>query len=169
MAVASEAIPVRATKKTERFSAILIPMSRTCPALSAYSTCSVRGFPKSLTSRAPATLKRSFIRVPRSAFSDICSCVRDASRLPMTRAGRMKKGTSARAPSVRGHDRVSIVPTMTTSEMALLTTFWSTEVKACWAPMTSLLSRVTRAPVWARVKNATGWRSTWPKTSARRS
>ncbi len=58
---------------------------------------------------------------------------------------------------------------MTTSEMALLTTFESTEVKACWAPMTSLLRRVTRAPVWARVKNATGWRSTWPKTSVRRS
>ena len=53
--------------------------------------------------------------------------------------------------------------------MALLTTLDSTEVKACWAPMTSLPSRVTRAPVWARVKKATGWRSTCENTWVRRS
>ena len=53
--------------------------------------------------------------------------------------------------------------------MALLTTLESTEVNACCAPMTSLPRRVTRAPVWARVKKATGCRSTWPKTSVRRS
>ena len=55
-----------------------------------------------------------------------------------------------------------------TSDTALLTTLDSTDVKACWAPMTSLLSRLTSAPVWARVKKAIGWRSTWEKTSARR-
>ena len=43
------------------------------------------------------------------------------------------------------------------------------EVKACWAPMTSLLSREMSAPVWVRVKNATGIRCTWAKTSERRS
>ena len=37
--------------------------------------------------------------------------------------------------------------TMNTSETTLLTTPESVEVKACWAPMTSLLSRLTRAPV----------------------
>ena len=51
----------------------------------------------------------------------------------------------------------------------MLTTLESTEVNACWAPMTSLLSRETRAPVWARVKNAIGWRMTWAKTWVRRS
>ena len=35
--------------------------------------------------------------------------------------------------------------------------------------MTSELSRLTSEPVWARVKNAIGWRSTWPNTSVRRS
>ena len=29
-------------------------------------------------------------------------------------------------------------------------------VKACWAPITSLLSRLMRAPVWVRVKKAMG-------------
>ena len=37
---------------------------------------------------------------------------------------------------------------MRLSETALLTTLDRTLVNACWAPMTSLLSRPTRAPVW---------------------
>ena len=41
----------------------------------------------------------------------------------------------------------------------------SVEVNACWAPITSLLSRETSAPVWVRVKNATGIRCTCSKTS----
>ncbi len=52
---------------------------------------------------------------------------------------------------------------------ALQATDDRTDVNACWAPMTSELSRVTRAPVWARVKKATGWRWTWAKTWVRRS
>ena len=34
-------------------------------------------------------------------------------------------------------------------------------MNACWAPITSVLSRLTSAPVWVRVKNATGIRWTW--------
>ena len=56
-----------------------------------------------------------------------------------------------------------------TRETPFDTTPDSVEVKACWAPMTSLFSRDTRAPVWARVKNAIGWRWTCPNTSVRRS
>ena len=40
---------------------------------------------------------------------------------------------------------------------------------ADWAPMTSLLSRLTSAPVRVRVKNATGIRCTCSKTARRRS
>ena len=58
---------------------------------------------------------------------------------------------------------------MTTTPIELPTTLDSIEVNACWAPMTSVLSRLTSAPVWARVKKAIGWRSTWAKTSVRRS
>jgi hypothetical protein len=43
---------VRATKKTVRLRAILMPMSRTLPARSAYCWSSMAGRPKSLTSRA---------------------------------------------------------------------------------------------------------------------
>ena len=53
--------------------------------------------------------------------------------------------------------------------MALLSTLASVEVTADCAPITSLLSRLTSAPVRVRVKNATGIRWTWPYTTLRRS
>ena len=87
----------------------------------------------------------------------------------MKRAGRRKNGTSASEATVSCHDSDAIAAMMSTRETALLTTLLRTDVKACWAPITSLPSRVTRAPVWARVKKAMGWRRTWPKTSVRRS
>ncbi len=45
----------------------------------------------------------------------------------------------------------------------------STSVKASWAPVTSLLRRLTRAPVWVRVKKASGMRCTWSNTWVRMS
>ena len=45
----------------------------------------------------------------------------------------------------------------------------SVEVSACCAPITSLFSLLTSEPVWARVKNASGCRCTWPNTCVRRS
>jgi hypothetical protein len=45
--------------------------------------------------------------------------------------------------------------------MALLTSPERIEVKARWAPITSLSSRLTRAPVRLRMKKATGIRWTW--------
>ena len=53
--------------------------------------------------------------------------------------------------------------------MALLTTPDSVHVNARWAPMTSLSSRLTSAPVRVRVKKATGMRCTWRNTARRRS
>ena len=41
--------------------------------------------------------------------------------------------------------------------------------KAAWAPMTSLFSRLTSAPVRVLVKKATGIFCTWSKTAVRRS
>ena len=63
----------------------------------------------------------------------------------------------------------SIAMPTTTTEIVLATVLDSVEVKARWAPITSLLSRETSAPVWVRVKNASDWRCTWPKTWVRRS
>ena len=60
---------------------------------------------------------------------------------------------------------VSTITTVT----RLLTTFESVSVKACWAPRTSLLSRVTSAPVWVRVKKAIGISWMWRNTCERRS
>ena len=64
----------------------------------------------------------------------------------------------------------AIIATPTTStEMALETVLDSVEVNARWAPITSLLSRETSAPVWVRVKNASDCRCTWANTWVRRS
>src|SRR4051812_5194208 len=87
----------------------------------------------------------------------------------MSLAGMRKSGTSSSEPRVSCHDSASIAPTTSTTDTTLATTLDSTDVNACWAPTTSLLSLETSEPVWARVKNAIGWRSTWPKTWVRRS
>jgi hypothetical protein len=70
---------------------------------------------------------------------------------------------------VTGQDSVSITPTVSASVTTLPTTPDSVSLNARCAPMTSLLSRLTSAPVRVRVKNATGWRCTWSNTAARRS
>ena len=84
-------------------------------------------------------------------------------------AGKRKTGTSSSAAKVSCHDSANIVATTSATETMLLTTFESTEVNACCAPTTSLLSRETSDPVWVRVKNAMGCSSTCPNTSLRRS
>ena len=61
-----------------------------------------------------------------------------------------------------------VMPT-TSAEIMLATVPDSVEVKARWAPITSLLRRETRAPVWVRVKNASDIRCTWANTLVRRS
>ena len=61
-----------------------------------------------------------------------------------------------------------VMPT-TTTLIELETVLDSVEVNARWAPMTSLLSRETSAPVWVRVKNASDIRWTWANTWVRRS
>ena len=61
-----------------------------------------------------------------------------------------------------------VMPT-TMTEIVLATVLDRVEVNARWAPITSLLSRETSAPVWVRVKNASDWRWTCAKTVRRRS
>ena len=56
-----------------------------------------------------------------------------------------------------------------TTTIRLETTEPSVPVTARWAPITSLLSRLIRAPVWVRVKKAIGMRWTWSNRATRRS
>ena len=63
----------------------------------------------------------------------------------------------------------SITASVNVSVTRLDTTPDSVSEKARWAPMTSLPSRLTSAPVRVRVKNATGMRCTWSNTAVRRS
>ena len=125
--------------------------------------------PKSLSSIAPPTLNRSVIALPRSALPSIWSRLIPASRPLTQREVSSSTGNSARQSRVTCQLSASIVTPTTTTETALETVPDSVEVKARWAPMTSLLSRLTRAPVWVRVKNASDWRCTWAKTRVLRS
>ena len=88
---------------------------------------------------------------------------------PIRLAGRTNTGSSTSASAVICQDSVNITAAVSTRLTTLLTTPDRVEVKACWAPSTSLLSRLTSAPVWVRVKNASGIRCTWSKTAVRRS
>ncbi len=71
-----------------------------------------------------------------------------------------KTGSSSRASTVIGQEMTSMATRASTSATMLLTTPDSVSENARWAPTTSLLSRLTRAPVRVRVKNATGCFST---------
>ena len=68
-----------------------------------------------------------------------------------------------------GHDRLNITASVRTSVMTFVTTPASADVNAPWAPITSLFKRLTRAPVWVRVKNAIGIDWTCSNTRRRRS
>ena len=69
-------------------------------------------------------------------------------------------GSITRDTKVICHESTNMAVATSTRLTTLDTTPDSVEVNACWAPMTSLLSREIRAPVCVRVKNATGMRCT---------
>nr|BFE80218.1 hypothetical protein GCM10020093_028190 [Planobispora longispora] len=166
--MASAATSPRATRKTVPYMPTVTPTSRTRPARPPKTAASSSGRPYSLVTMAPATLKRSVIIELISASSSICSRVSPDIFRPTHLAGKMKIGSSTRATAVICQDSAIIAPSTSTSMTTLETTEDSVLVKARWAPITSVFSRETRAPVWVRMKNATGMRCTWSKTSVRR-
>ncbi len=146
-----------------------MPASRT-PRASCSNCSSSRAWsPKSLTSIAPATLKRSVIWVLIDALCCICSREICCSRRPTRLAGITNTGSTTRASSVRRHSRAIIASSEVTSTTTLLTTLPSVVVTAFWAPTTSLLSRDVRAPVGVRVKKAIGIRCTLANRARRMS
>lgn len=107
---------------------------------------------------APGAEKRSVIWVLIAELWLAASRSSRASRLPIRRAGTTKIGSSTSASTVSCQDRPIITARVRTRVTRLLTTPDSVSLKARWAPSTSLLSRLTSAPVRVRVKNATGMR-----------
>ena len=71
-----------------------------------------------------------------------------------------KTGSSNRASTVICQEINNMAPSARTRATKLLTTPDSVSENARCAPTTSLLSRLTRAPVRVRVKNAIGILST---------
>ena len=144
-------------------------MSRTRPARSENSADSRAGEPKSFTSSAPETLKRSvmvvFIDALRSNPSRVIACSRRPTRL----AGTTKTGRITTPSSVRRHSRASIAARVVPSTMTLETTEPRVVVTARCAPMTSLFTRLISAPVWVRVKKARGMAEMWSNSATRRS
>ncbi len=70
---------------------------------------------------------------------------------------------------VMRHSSTNIVARVVAAVMELATTVPRVPVSARWAPITSLLRRLTRAPVWVLVKKEIGRRCTWSNNSRRRS
>ena len=144
-------------------------MSRTRPARTANSRDSSSGRPKSFTRVAPGAEKRSVIWVPMEALCSAASRRRSASLEPIRRAGIRKIGSRIMASTVTSQDLPSITTRVRARATTLLTTPDRVPAKADCAPITSLFSRLTSAPVRVRVKNAIGIFCTWSKTLVRRS
>ena len=89
--------------------------------------------------------------------------------LPTRLDGTRNRGSSSTATMVMRQSRAIMANSVMARVITLDTTVPSVPVRARWAPMTSLLSRLTSAPVWERVKNCMGMRCTWSNSSTRRS
>ena len=149
--------------------AVRTPMPRTRPARAANSADSAEGRPNSFTRVAPPALKRSVIWSFIDALRSEASRRSRASRLPTYRAGNRKIGSRRTDSTVICQLMPAITARVRTSCTRLDTTPERVSEKARWAPMTSLLRRLTRAPVRVRMKNATGIVCTWSNTARRRS
>jgi hypothetical protein len=149
--------------------AVRMPMSRTRRARAANSADSSAGRPYNLTSVAPGAENFSVMWVLIAALCSAASRSRPASRVPIRRAGSTKIGSRTSVNSVICQDRLSITASVRASVTVLPTTPERVSLNACCAPITSLFSRLTSAPVRVRVKNATGIRWTWSNTAVRRS
>lgn len=103
-------------------------------------------------------MKRSVIVADMDAFRAYDSRVIRCSRRPSNRAGSTKTGSSSSDTSVICHDRKNMTPSVSATEMRFENTVDSVPVNALWAPSTSELMRLIRAPVWVRVKKAIGCR-----------
>jgi hypothetical protein len=84
-----------------------------------------------------------------------------ARRRAMRRSRNTKPGITSRASKVTFQLRMSIAVRVAARVKRLEATL-ATVVTLCWAPSTSLVSRLSNAPVWVWVKKATGMRWTWP-------
>ncbi len=144
-------------------------MSRTRAARFAKSSRSRSWFPKSFTTSAPETLKRSAIVLFMDASSWKPSRVTLCSRRPMRRAGMMKAGSTTSVRTVSRHSRPSITESVTARVMTFCTTVPMVDVTACCAPMTSLFIRLVSEPVWVRLKKEMGSRCTWSNSATRMS
>ena len=118
---------------------------------------------------APGAEKRSVICDVIAALCADASRSSWPTRDPMRRAGITNSGSRTTASTVICHDRLSITTSVSTSVMTFVTTPASADVNAPWAPITSLFRRLTRAPVWVRVKKAIGIDCTCSNTRRRRS
>ena len=156
-------------RNTREYMALRTPMSRTRPARSEKSPASSSCRPNSFTSSAPATLNRSVMVLFIEALRFMPSRVMACRPRPTRRAGSTNTGRMTTASRVSRHSSTNMAMSVPTRVMMLATTVPSVPVKARWAPMTSLLSRLTRVPVWVRVKKASGMRCTWSNSRSLRS
>ncbi len=109
-----------------------------------------------MISVAPGAEKRSVVCVLSAALRLADSRLRSASFEPIRRAGSTKIGNRISASKVICQEIRIITIKVMNSITRLLTTPESVSLNARWAPITSLLSRLTSAPVRVRMKKAIG-------------
>ena len=160
---------VSARMNSSIFTAVRTPMSFTRVARRPNSSASSRGRPNSFTRVAPGAENRSVICDVIAALCSAASRWSAPTVAPTRRAGITNTGSNTSASSVTCHDSSNMTARVRTSAMTLVTTPDNAEVNARWAPITSLLRRLTSAPVRVRVKNATGMLCTCSNTRRRRS
>ena len=118
---------------------------------------------------APAAENRSVIRVDMSALLFAASNCRAASFPLSRRVGMMNRGSRRIDITVTCQEIVTMTPTVSARDTKFDTIPDRVFENARWAPMTSVLSRETRAPVRVRLKKAIGIDWTWSYTAVRRS
>ena len=149
--------------------ALATARSRIRLALRVNSSASSSGRPYSMASSAPDTSHRSAVIAASSPYSCISCRNTRCARFPATLPGSTNSGITTSATRLSCHDSQNIAATTRTrfsstdreSDISVPTTRW--------ASLMSSSRRETSAPVWVRVKNASGCRRICRKTLARSS
>src|SRR5699024_2324833 len=137
------------------------------PALAANPSPPGAGSAEGFVSVVPAAENRSVIRVDMSALLFAASNCRAASFPLSRRVGMMNRGSRRIDITVTCQEIVTMTPTVSARDTKFDTIPDRVFENARWAPMTSVLSRETRAPVRVRLKKAIGIDWTWSYTAVR--
>src|SRR6266550_3761583 len=115
---------------------------------------------RSATASGPSAISGGRSSTSKTRSNETSALITSTRTLDSAVSGPYSRDSSSDSVTIC-QDSENITPAVSSRPITLETTPDSVEVNACWAPITSLLSRLTSAPVWVRVKNCSGIRCTW--------